>query len=68
MLHRGRIAKPVRIISVRALTRDDLLRLRERAPPPKVKAFRASHHRLARLVGAGHRTEALVRANELKLL
>ena len=62
MLQRGKLAKPVRILSVRALTRDDLLRLKDdRVPPPRVKAFRATHHRLARLVAAGHRTEDILR-------
>ncbi len=55
-LHRGRLAKPIRVLSVRPLTRDDLGVLREkRVGPPKVKQYRETHHRIARLVAAGLR-------------
>lgn len=55
-LHRGRIAKPIRILSVRALTRDDLACLKERrVGPPKVQQYRQTHHRIARLIAAGLR-------------
>lgn len=57
-LHRGKIATNPTILSVRPLTRDDLLVLRERRPPQGiVKVFRDSHHRVARLVASGLRNE-----------
>lgn len=53
-LHRGRLAKHPRVLSIRALTRDDLSVLREkRVGPPKVQQYRETHHRVARLVAAG---------------
>ena len=53
-LHRGKFAKPIRVLSVRPLTRDDLACLKEkRVGPPKVKQYREAHHRVARLVAAG---------------
>lgn len=55
-LHRGRLAKHPRVLSVRPLTRDDLLVLKEkRVGPPKIKQYRDTHHRVARLVAAGLR-------------
>jgi hypothetical protein len=59
-LHRGLIAKPPKILSVRVLTREDmaLLKTNERVKP-RVKAFRETHHRLARLIAAGLRTEEI---------
>lgn len=61
-LHRGKIAKAPRILAVRVLTREDLARLKtaERTVP-RVKAFRDSHHRLARLCAAGLRNEEIMR-------
>jgi len=62
-LHRGKLAKHPRILSVRPLTREDLLRLRqgEGRVVPKVKQFRDTHHRLARLCAAGLRNEEIMR-------
>lgn len=61
-LHRGRLAKHPRVRSVRALTRDDLARLQgPRVGPPRVKAFRETHHRLARLVAMGSRDVEITR-------
>lgn len=55
-LHRGRLAKHPRVLSVRPLTRDDLLVLKEkRVGPPRIKQYRDTHHRVARLVAAGLR-------------
>lgn len=61
-LHRGKLAKHPRILGVRELTREDLATLRA-APRvvPKVKAFRDTHHRMARLVAAGLRVEEILR-------
>lgn len=61
-LHRGKLAREPRITGIRALTREDLLTLRD-APrvTPKVKFFRGSHHRLARLDAAGWRVEEILR-------
>lgn len=61
-LHRGRIAKPIRVLSVRPLTRDDLACLKEkRIGPPKVQQYRDVHHRVARLVAAGLRDGDIAR-------
>jgi len=64
-LHRGAIAKHPRILAVRVLTREDLACLRnkgdERRVMPRVKAFRDTHHRLARLCAAGIRIEEILR-------
>ena len=61
-LHRGKIAKHPTILSVRVLTREDLacLKTNERTVP-RVKSFRDSHHRLARLCAAGLRNEEILR-------
>lgn len=62
-LHRGRIAKPPRILAVRALTREDLGRLGsgERRVVPRVQQYRDTHHRLARMVAAGMSNEEILR-------
>jgi len=61
-LHRGKIATPPRILSVRVLTREDLGCLKgEKRVAPRVKAFRDTHHRLARLCAAGLRNEEILR-------
>jgi len=61
-LHRGKIAKPPRILAVRVLTREDLGCLKnEKRVQPRVKAFRDTHHRLARLCAAGLRNEEILR-------
>lgn len=61
-LHRGRLAKHPRVLSVRPLTRDDLLVLKEqRVGPPKVKQYRETHHRVARLVASGLRNQDISR-------
>jgi hypothetical protein len=62
-LHRGRIAKPPRILAVRALTREDLGRLGsgERRVVPRVQQYRDTHHRLARMIAAGMSNEEVMR-------
>lgn len=61
-LHRGRLAKHPRVLSVRPLTAEDTLCLREkRVGPPRIQQFRETHHRVARLVAAGHRTETVAK-------
>lgn len=61
-LHRGRLAKHPRILSVRSLTRDDLACLREkRVGPPRVKVLRRAHHRVARLIALGYRDHDIAR-------
>jgi hypothetical protein len=61
-LHRGKLARHPRILSVRSLTRDDLARLYEkRVGPPRVKQFRDTHHRLARMCAAGLRDAEIIR-------
>lgn len=60
-LHRGRLAKAPRILSVRPLTREDLGVLRDkRAGAPRVKQLRETHRRLAMLVAAGFTTAQIV--------
>lgn len=56
-LHRGRLAKPPRIISVRPLTREDLAVLKETRVTPRVKNLRAQHHRLAYMLASGMTTK-----------
>lgn len=62
-LHRGKLAKPPRILAVRVLSREDLGVLKERGgrAPARLKGFRDTHHRLARLVAAGLRPEEIMR-------
>lgn len=61
-LHRGLIAQQPRILSVRALTREDIASLRtNQRVQNRVKTFRDTHHRLARLVAAGLRNEEVLR-------
>ena len=53
-LHRGKLARVPKVISVRPLTRDDLVCLQQpRAPQGRVKMFRNTHHRLAKLFAGG---------------
>src|SRR6266481_3826630 len=61
-LHRGKLAKTPRVVGVRPLTREDMLRLQDPRPPQnRPKAMRETHHRLARMVAAGFRTEEILR-------
>lgn len=62
-LHRGKLAKPPRILAVRVLSREDLGVLKEKGnrAPARIKQFRDTHHRLARLVAAGYRNEEIMR-------
>lgn len=60
-LHRGKIAKPPRILAVRPLAREDLGTLRETRVQPRVRAFRDTHHRLARLCAVGLRDSEILR-------
>lgn len=60
-LHRGKLAKAPKVIGVRPLTREDMLALQ--APRPvqnRPKALRETHHRLARMVAAGMRTDEIL--------
>ena len=66
-LHRGRIARDPTILSVRALTRDDHMVLRQAADGGEARVshntiakLRDPHHRLARLVAAGLRPIEIV--------
>jgi hypothetical protein len=59
---RGKVARNPRILSVRALEKADLAVLtEERRVVTRVKAFRSSHHRLARLVASGMKDEDICR-------
>lgn len=61
-LHRGKLAKHPRILSVRPLTREDLGKLREVGRvQPRVRGFRDTHHRLARLCALGMRDADILR-------
>lgn len=61
-LHRGKLARHPRILSVRPLEREDLARLREkRVGPPRVKMLRRQHHRVARLIALGYRDPDIAR-------
>jgi len=58
LLARNKPAKPIAILGIRDLTRDDLSILgNTRAKGPVVKRFRDSHHRIARMFAAGLRTQ-----------
>lgn len=65
-LHRGKIARAPTILNIRALTRDDLMVLRderrgetERSGGTIIQRFRDPHHRLARLIAAGLRNSEI---------
>lgn len=61
-LHRGKLARMPRILSVRPLTREDMLVLQQPRPPQnRPRAMREAHHRLARMVAAGFRIEEILR-------
>lgn len=61
-LHRGQLARHPRIFSVESLTREDLACLKEkRIGPPRVKALRRSHHRVARLIALGYSDAQITR-------
>ncbi|SRR6266852_579617 len=61
-LHRGKLASTPKVLSVRPLTREDMLLLQEKRPPQnRPKAMRETHHRLARMVAAGFRTEEILK-------
>lgn len=61
-LHRGQLARHPRIFSVESLTREDLTCLKEkRIGPPRVKALRRSHHRVARLIALGYSDAQITR-------
>lgn len=66
-LHRGKIAREPIVLNVRALTRDDLMVLRQdgdnqtnRVGVGIPERLRDPHHRLARLVAAGLRPDEIV--------
>lgn len=61
-LHRGRLAHEPKVASVQALTREDLLRLKQPRPAQgRPRLMRNAHHRLARYVASGLRTEEILR-------
>ena len=60
-LHRGKLAQAPRILSVRPLAKDDLACLKQARTIPRVKSFRDSHHRVARLIALGYRNEEVLR-------
>lgn len=61
-LHRGKLARTPKVVGVRPLTREDMLRLQEPRPSQnRPRAMRETHHRLARMVAAGFRTEEILR-------
>lgn len=61
-LHRGKLARLPKVLSVRPLTREDMLSLQAPRPPQnRPKAMRETHHRLARMVAAGFRQEEVLR-------
>jgi hypothetical protein len=55
---RGKVAKEVKVLGVRGLTREDLpsLQGRRESSPSRVQKFRASHHYVAMLYGEGRKT------------
>lgn len=65
-LHRGKIARDPTVLNVRALTRDDLMVLREDRGPTErsgagiVQRLRDPHHRVARLFASGLRMDEIV--------
>ncbi len=61
-LHRGKLARTPKVVGVRPLTREDMLTLQEPRPGQnRPKAMRETHHRLARMVAAGFRTEEILK-------
>src|SRR6266436_6507455 len=61
-LHRGKLARTPKVLSVRPLTREDMLALQGPRPPQnRPRVMRETHHRLARMVAAGFRTEEILR-------
>jgi len=61
-LHRGKLARTPKVLSVRPLTREDIAALQAPRPPQnRPKAMREAHHRLARMVAAGFRIEEILR-------
>lgn len=60
-LHRGKLARAPKVLSVRPLTREDMASLAAPRPPQnRPKVMREAHHRLARMVAAGFRTEEIL--------
>lgn len=60
-LHRGKLARIPKVLSVRPLTREDMAQLKQpRSPQGRPKVLREAHHRLARLVAAGLRNEDIL--------
>lgn len=59
-LHRGKLAKPPRILEVRPLEREDLKALDTRAPQGRVKTLREHHHRIAYMLAAKMTTTEIV--------
>ena len=61
-LHRGKLARTPKVLSVRPLTREDMRALQAPRPPQnRPRAMREAHHRLARMVAAGFRIEEILR-------
>lgn len=60
-LHRGKLARTPKIVSVRPLTREDMVQLKSQPRAvPRPKAMRETHHRMARLVAAGLRNDDIL--------
>lgn len=72
-LHRGKIAREPTVLNVRALTRDDLMVLREdrgvteRAGGGVVQRLRDPHHRIARLIASGLRLDEVAQRSGYSL-
>lgn len=61
LLHRGKLARTPKVLAVRPLTREDMGVLQLPRPSQnRPKAMRETHHRLARMVAAGFRTEEIL--------
>ena len=61
-LHQGRLPKPYKIGAIRPLTREDLPTLHDKRLEPIVQRLRDPHHRVARLLAAGHRPAEVAEA------
>lgn len=60
-LHRGKLARVPKVLSVRPLTREDMKVLKAPRAPGRPKILRDAHHRLARMVAAGYRNEEILK-------
>lgn len=60
MLHRGKLAKVPKVLSVRPLVREDLGVLNEERPMPRPQKLRETHRRLAMMVARGFEVSEIV--------